>query len=429
MSAGFAPGAEAAAQARAAIVLDISRLAARAGMATPTGIDRVELAYAQYLIAAQRPAFFVAAFGWRGLVPLPRGAVERYVAALAELWREGSGGRRRWRARSSALRLRLGSFTRGRRSGLKQLQQAAAQPVYLLVSHHHLEKRRLFRTLQRRYGMPFVCLIHDLIPAQFPEYARPGQGERHRRRVETAAAFADAMIVPSKATGEALQPYLDRAGRAPPVLAASFGVEAANLAPATRIAPSRPYFVCLGTIEARKNHLLLLNLWRDLAAEHGPETPELLLIGRRGWEIENTIDMLDRCPGLRGVVRELSEISDGESGRLIKDARALLLPSFAEGFGFPLAEALALGTPVLASSVAAMRELGAGVPEYLAPHDGAAWRAAIRDYAADPSPRRDAQLRRLAGWRPPRWSDHFAAVESLIADLAREPPAGNLAGR
>ena len=424
MSAGSPPGAAAAAVTRPTIVLDISRLAARAGMVTPTGIDRVELAYAQYLIAVPRPACFVADFGWRGLAPLPRRAVERYVAAVAELWREGSGGRRRWRVRTAALRLRLGSFGRDRRAGLAQLQQAAAKPVYLLVSHHHLEKRRLFRTLKRRYGMSFVCLIHDLIPAQFPEYARPGQGKRHRRRVETAADFADAMIVPSSATGEALRPYLDRARRAPPVLAAPFGVEAANLAPATRTAPSRPYFVCLGTIEARKNHLLLLNLWRDLAAEHGPGTPELLLIGRRGWEIENTIDMLDRCPGLRGAVRELSELSDGESARLIKDARALLLPSFAEGFGFPLAEALALGTPVLASSVAAMRELGAGVPEYLAPNDGTGWRTAILDYAADPSPRREAQLRRLADWRPPRWIDHFAAVESLIADLARPPGPG-----
>lgn len=416
MRAPYASGT--APEQRSAVVLDISRLAARAGMATPTGIDRVELAYAQYLIAAPRPGCFVAALGWRGLAPLPGRAVERYVAALAELWRQGSGGRRRWRARSAALRLRLGALGRGRRALAAHVQRLAAKPVYLLVSHHHLENRRLLRELKGRHGMAFVCLVHDLIPAQFPEYARPGQGERHRRRAESAAAFADAVIVPSAATGEALQPYLDRAARAPPVLAAPFGIEAANSAPAARIVPARPYFVCLGTIEARKNHLLLLNLWRELAAEHGPETPELLLIGRRGWEIENTIDMLDRCPALRGVVREHSQISDSETAGLIKDARALLLPSFAEGFGFPLAEALALGTPVLASDVAAMRELGGGVPEYLAPLDGAGWRAAILDYAADPSPRREAQLRRLAGWRPPRWSDHFAAVEGLLADLA-----------
>jgi glycosyltransferase involved in cell wall biosynthesis len=188
--------------------------------------------------------------------------------------------------------------------------------------------------------------------------------------------------------------------------------------------PERPYFVCLGTIEARKNHLLLLNLWRDFVARNGGRTPGLVLIGRRGWEIENTIDMLDRCPALRGYVREHSTAPDAQATQLLKNARALLLPAYAEGFGFPLIEALACGTPVLCSDIPALRELGGAIPEYFDPLDGAAWRAAIVEYAADPSPRRDAQLQRLALWRPPRWADHFAAVEALVAELTAAPGGG-----
>jgi len=182
--------------------------------------------------------------------------------------------------------------------------------------------------------------------------------------------------------------------------------------------PDKPYFVCLGTIEPRKNHLLLLNLWRELVARRDGEAPALLLIGRRGWEIESTIDMLDRCPALRGIVSQRGPLSDNETAHLLRNARALLLPSFAEGFGFPLAEALALGIPVLASDLPALREIGGAVPEYFGPLDGAAWREAILDYSLEPSPRREAQLQRLARWRPPRWDDHFAAVDALIADLA-----------
>jgi glycosyltransferase involved in cell wall biosynthesis len=87
--------------------------------------------------------------------------------------------------------------------------------------------------------------------------------------------------------------------------------------------------------------------------ELGAAAPRLVLIGQRGWETENAIDMLERCPTLRGVVFERANVPDVEAARLVKGARALLLPSFAEGFGFPLVEALALGVPVLCSDLAA----------------------------------------------------------------------------
>jgi glycosyltransferase involved in cell wall biosynthesis len=132
--------------------------------------------------------------------------------------------------------------------------------------------------------------------------------------------------------------------------------------------------------------------------------------------------MLDRCPGLRGTVVEHNSLPDAEMAPLLKGARAVLLPSFAEGFGFPVIEALALGAPVLCSDIPALRETGGSVPEYLDPLDGLGWRAAILDYAAEPSPRRDAQLARLAGWRPPRWSEHFAEVDRFLAQLGECPP-------
>src|SRR4029079_9804715 len=136
----------------------------------------------------------------------------------------------------------------------------------------------------------------------------------------------------------------------------------------------RPYFVYLSTIEARKNHLLLLNLWRRLGGEFGDRAPRLVLVGQRGWETENVIDMLDRCPALRGLVIEHNALPDAAMVPLLKGARAMLLPSFAEGFGFPVVEALQLGIPALCSDIAALRETGGAVPEFLDPLDGPGWR-------------------------------------------------------
>jgi len=72
---------------------------------------------------------------------------------------------------------------------------------------------------------------------------------------------------------------------------------------------------------------------------------------------------------------------------------------------------------VLASDIAAHREIGGAVPEYLDPLDGAAWQEAVSAYVAPDSPRRAAQLRRLAGWEAPGWPGHIDAVLAFIEDI------------
>ena len=400
------------------IALDVSRLLSRAGRGTPTGIDRVEFAYARHLLADGSSACFTAVKPIGGLGLVPDGAARRFVEALAASWRgDGAAAIADRRARRAAQQLRLALLTASERRLSKRLRSDPGA-VYLLVSHHHLENRAMLARLKARGAARFVCLIHDLIPIQFPEYAKPGQAAHHLRRIRAATELADALIVNSAVTHDALRDELRRAGREPPVLVAPFGTDLAFPGD-DRPPPARPYFVYVSTIEARKNHILLLNLWRQLATELGEAAPLLVLIGQRGWESENVEDMLDRAPALRHAVVEHNTLPDSEMVRLLRGAAAVLLPSFAEGFGFPVIEALALGVPVLCSDIPALRETGGSVPEFLDPLDGPGWRAAILDYSRPGSPRRAAQLARLAGWRAPRWQDYFAAVDQFIAAVTR----------
>lgn len=404
------------------IALDVSRLLSRAGRGTPTGIDRVEFAYAEHLIANGGSACFTAVTASGGLGLLPQHAAKQLIAAIGEAWcGKLDPARQDRQVRQIARQVRIALLASRERALMSCLRNGAPRPIYLLVSHHHLEKRGLVARLKERSAARFICLIHDLIPIEFPEYARPGQAEHHLRRIETAARFADALIVNSTVTRDALQPHLDRVGRTPPVLVAPFGADL----PAARVDRDppfdRPYFVYVSTIEARKNHLLLLNLWRRLATVLGEGAPLLVLVGQRGWEAENVVDMLERCPALRGAVIEYNALPDAEMVRLLKGACALLLPSFAEGFGFPLIEGLELGVPALCSDIPALRETGGSVPEFLDPLDGPGWRSAILDYAVPQSPRREAQLARLAAWDPPRWQNHFAVVDRFIAEVAAGP--------
>lgn len=393
---------------RPTLLLDLTRLIQRASRPAPTGIDRVEFAYARHLGAGRGGACAVL---WRRgrHILLPNDGVTAFLDALERAWCDGRSDL----AERAAARLRRAALFARENSLLRLIRRDGA--IYLNVSHHHLDRSEPFGKLAAA-GAKIVVLIHDLIPLTHPEYARPGEDQRHRARLETVARHAAAVIANSAATAAALAAPLAALGAGIPVVAAPLGLDQAfSVAPAPT---GTPTFLCVGTIEPRKNHLLLLHLWRRFA-EQGWTTPRLVLVGSRGWECEAVVDLLERCPSLRPHVVEAGAVGERERAALMRSARALLLPSFAEGFGLPLAEALAAGLPAIASDLPALREVGGDVPEYLDPLDGPAWARAIRDYAADPSPRRDAQRARLAGWRPPTWAEHFRLVDTLLRELAR----------
>ena len=180
---------------------------------------------------------------------------------------------------------------------------------------------------------------------------------------------------------------------------------------------AEPYFVMLGTIEPRKNHWMVLQVWRHLIELHGPAAPRLVVIGQRGWECENVVDLLERSSPLRDFVLERSDCSDAELVTYLHHAQALLFPSFAEGCGLPVIEALNLGVPVIASNLPVFLEIAGHVPEYLDPMDGKGWLACIEDYRLPDSPRRTAQLQRMPRFKPPTWQTHFQAVEHLLEEL------------
>lgn len=393
--------------AHVTVILDLSRLLSRVRHHTPSGVDRVEMAYARGLHARFGSDLAFAAvhpLGPYGRLPEVRALA--FLDLLERRWAEedGDSGQRPVAAVLPTLRALLPQAGRRRPGG-----------VYVQASPHHLTKPALVRRILAREQARFLCLVHDLIPIDYPEYARPDGATLHLRRIETIAALADAVIVNSAATGESMRPWIARAGRQVPCHVALLGTQALPAAPAP--ARSESYFLCVGTIEPRKNHLLLLNLWRDMAARLPPEAiPKLIVVGRRGWENEQVVDMLERCPGLVGHVEEVNGCSDRQLQALLRQARALLLPSFAEGFGMPVTEALSLGTPVICSDLPALREAGGGVPDYLDPLDGPGWRAAILDHF-HAGPLHAAQVARLAGWQAPTWDAHIDIVCAAIADL------------
>jgi glycosyltransferase involved in cell wall biosynthesis len=394
------------------IVLDISRLLSRVAYAAPTGVDRVEMAYAQGLLQRVPERLVFAAvhpYGMSGR--LSRSAAERFVTDTSAAWAEGidlGAGGARLAGRAKTLAALLPRAVPSAR--------AAARPrVYLQVSPHHLDQTSRMRRILQREQARFVCLVHDLIPIEFPEYATLSSPPKHLRRMHTVAVLADGVIANSKTTLRSLQAHLGDQGRELPMTVAPLGADAYSLAGAPMPELSEPYFLVIGTIEPRKNHLLLLNVWRRLVETMGRSgVPKLFVVGRRGWENENVVDMLERSPALQGVVEEMGNVSDLRLRHLTRGARAVLMPSFVEGFGLPVVEALQAGAPVICSDIDAHREIAGSVADFIDPLDGIGWLKAVLDYTEPHSVRRGAQIERLSRWTAPEWNEHFKVALAFI---------------
>lgn len=381
------------------ILIDISRLLSRLGQGhQPTGVDRVCLAYCDHW--GGRAQAVVQRGSWRRILS-PRASQE-----LFGILRTPQPDFRR-RARRAIARALLPPWP---------AQDAGGRPAFYL-GHAGMEAPGFADWIRSTRQHP-VYFIHDLIPVTHAEYCRDGERGAHERRLQVMLQAPSGLISNSRSTLDTLATWAGHQQLAmPPAVVASLAPAPLEAPPAALPPIDAPYFVVLGTIEPRKNHLLLLNLWRELVGQLGTAVPHLVLIGRRGWECENVVDMLERCAPLRGCVHEIAACDDRTLAHYLHHARALLFPSFAEGFGMPLVEALLLGIPVVASALPVFQEIAGDIPDYLSPIDGPGWMQAVQDYAAARSPRRDAQVQRMQGFPMPTWDAHFAQVEQLLERL------------
>ena len=128
----------------------------------------------------------------------------------------------------------------------------------------------------------------------------------------------------------------------------------------------RPYALFVGTVEARKNHVLALNTWKQLVDKHGIDgVPDLVCIGRLGWHADEFLRAYVESNGLGGKVSLLStSVSDAELAAFYANAEFTVYPSRYEGWGLPVSESLAFGKLPVVARNSSLPEAGGTLAVY-----------------------------------------------------------------
>jgi len=239
-----------------------------------------------------------------------------------------------------------------------------------------------------RTRLPTVVTVHDLSAVLHPEWHPPDRVALYESTfLPQVREFTHILTVSDAARDEILRTF-----NLPPerVTRAYNGVrECLRPLPLSDVSPvlerlglPASYFLHVGTLEPRKNLLMLMKVYSSLPADQRERCP-LVLVGPWGWRFEELAAFYESEAKHRNVIH-LGYVAESDLAAVYNAARALLFPTWYEGFGLPAAEMLACGGAVIASTSPAVAEVLGSCGTRLDPADEAGWRDAMARGIADP---------------------------------------------
>ena len=267
-----------------------------------------------------------------------------------------------------------------------------------------------------RARLPLVMTVHDLLPLRFPELFTSVNTTHMRVMARAVLPRADRIIVGSRYTRGELSALVgvpdERIEVVPYGIGPQFGLQAPDREwLKRRFRLGGRYIVCVGTLEPRKNLVSALRAFRRLSPTH--EDLQVAVVGGQGWRNERFEHEVLSTPGR--VVRT-GHVSDEELARLYSGAECLVFPSLAEGFGFPVLEAMASGTPVVSSNRSSLPEVVGDAGLLVEPDEDEAIAAAIERILGDPELAGDLRARGLRQARHFSWE---ACAEGTVGVYRR----------
>jgi len=283
---------------------------------------------------------------------------------------------------------------------IKSMNEVGFPPLdWLIPGADIFHATNLLRRAPRRAKM--TATIHDLTCWMMPELHTPGNVKADREFAERILGRADGLIAVSENTR---QDAIRLLGIAPERIKTIHSGIAESYYDAVPTMRTRPYALYVGTIEPRKNLDTLLDAWALLKPSLRSEY-DLVIAGPRGWGSDQTFARIEQEATYLGYVPE------GDLPGLTAGAAVFVYPSLYEGFGFPVAQAMAAGVPVLTSKNSCLPEITGGAAILVDPKSAEAIASALARILESESLQADLAARGRMRADAFRWEK--CATESL----------------
>lgn len=253
---------------------------------------------------------------------------------------------------------------------------ANAGDTVLIAGAFWLHDPSLLVGLQQIAGLQIATFVHDVLIWRYPEYFLPADHAIWLASFAHILSISDLLITSSlyveceiAACARALNiefPEIRRVGMATSLPASALS-PAIGAAGAVSELEKQRFVLCVGTVEARKNHALLLDVWGELHSELGCDAPILVFAGKAGWKVEALLERMQTLPWGPTHFLHLKAASDSELSWLYRNCLFTVYPSRAEGWGLPVSESLSYGVPCLAARAASLPEAGGDFAIYFRP--------------------------------------------------------------
>lgn len=213
-------------------------------------------------------------------------------------------------------------------------------------------------------GARFGVLIYDLIPIKFPFTYSEEFVSCYKVWLNKALQTASFTLTISNSTAKDIEEYAEVHGYIKPIVAViRLGdrlrntSKKVNSSPINKFKKSIPFIVCVGTLEYRKNHIVLLNAYRYLIDEKKYFPPKLYLIGKQGYLDFDLKIQVQRDTRLNNLIEIIHDVTDAELEEFYSKSLFTVYPSIYEGWGLPVAESLHYGKPCIAANASSTEKL------------------------------------------------------------------------
>jgi glycosyltransferase involved in cell wall biosynthesis len=293
----------------------------------------------------------------------------------------------------------------------------SSDTLFILADWHGSQKFVDYVIAQKRAGVRLMQICYDLLPIVTPQYSGHAT-ESLTRYTKTIYPLCGLLFSISEHTKRDIDTWLkSNRLRVPPISVMRLGDDFELAKPEKPTdkhfvaAKAENFILCVGTVEARKNHTLLYYVYK-FAKQKKIDLPKLVIVGRRGWKTDDAFEIMNTDPDTKDQFIFMQNTGDEQLAWLYTHAAFTIYPSFYEGWGLPIAESIAYDAPCIASNTSSMPEIAGDLIEYFNPLSTdeclAAIQAMLKPGAIDKA------KAKLKAYKPTSWDQTFEFVNKEV---------------